>query len=215
MESPHPSVCPSVCVSHFVWTMSPEPLNRFKPNLVWWCILTRWCVIQKNWFNIFNVKVTLRGYIIKIWLFLRYLLNCRSVCNQTWFVSAASEAKSVLWKNWVTAFKVKVTAKVQNVSECLSKWYLLNCWTFYNQIWHDDASSWARLSYKKIGLLSYKKIGKLSLRSRSQWRIITIIKIWHSNISSGLLILLQLNMVWWHIIIRWIVLWKDWVSLLW
>ena len=25
---------------------------------------------------------------------------------------------SVLWKNWITAFKVKVTAKVQNVSEC-------------------------------------------------------------------------------------------------
>ena len=27
---------------------------------------------------------------------------------------------SVLWKDWVTAFKVKVTVKVQNVSECLS-----------------------------------------------------------------------------------------------
>ena len=32
-----------------------------------------------------NVKVTARAYIIKIWLFLLYLLNCWSVCNQTWF----------------------------------------------------------------------------------------------------------------------------------
>ena len=27
---------------------------------------------------------------------------------------------SVLWKNGITMFKVKITAKVQNVSECLS-----------------------------------------------------------------------------------------------
>ena len=30
-----------------------------------------------------------------------------------------------------------------------------------------------------------------------------------------MLILLQLNLVWWHIILRWIVLWKDWIALLW
>ena len=29
---------------------------------------------------------------------------------------------SVLWKNGITAFKVKVTAEVQNVGECLSRW---------------------------------------------------------------------------------------------
>ena len=33
---------------------------------------------------------------------------------------------SVLWENWITVLKVKVTVKVQNVSECLSGWYLLN-----------------------------------------------------------------------------------------
>ena len=39
----------------------------------------------------------------------------------------------------------------------------------------------------------------------------------HFNLfkSSGLLILLQLNLVWWHIIINWIVLWMDWITLLW
>ena len=26
---------------------------------------------------------------------------------------------------------------------------------------------------------------------------------------------MQLDLVWWHIIIRWIILWKDWIALLW
>ena len=41
-----------------------------------------------------------------------------------------------------------------------------------------------------------------------------IIKIWLSNMSSELLILLQLNLVWWYIIISWIVLWNDCIALL-
>ena len=40
-------------------------------------------------------------------------------------------------------------------------------------------------------------------------------QIWLFNILSELLILLQLNLVWWYIITRWIVLWKDWIALLW
>ena len=36
-----------------------------------------------------------------------------------------------------------------------------------------------------------------------------------TNILSELLILLQLTLVWWYSIIRWIVLWKDWIVLLW
>ena len=42
-----------------------------------------------------------------------------------------------------------------------------------------------------------------------------IIKIWLFNMLSELLILLQVNLVWWYIIIRWIVLWKDWIAVLW
>ena len=38
-------------------------------------------------YTIFDVKVTTRAYIIKIWLFLQYLLS-----NQTWFHSVAWEA---------------------------------------------------------------------------------------------------------------------------
>ena len=49
------SVCPSVSLPEFVWTISPTPLNHFYPNLVWWCIIMRQSVMHKNWFTIFNV----------------------------------------------------------------------------------------------------------------------------------------------------------------
>ena len=39
---------------------------------------------------------------------------------------------------------VRVTVKVQNVSECLSRWYFLNHRRFCYQIWYGDAASWAR-----------------------------------------------------------------------
>ena len=58
------------------------------------------------------------------------------------------------------------------------------------------------------------KIDLLSSRSRSQLRI-NKFKICLFNIFSELMIILQLNLVWWHIIISWIVLWKDWTALLW
>ena len=64
-------------------------------------------------FIVFNVKVTARAYIIKILLFLLYLLNSLSVCNQTVF---SIISWSVLWKNGIAAFKVKDTANVYNVS---------------------------------------------------------------------------------------------------
>ena len=61
----------------------------------------------------------------------------------------------LLKKKRITSFKVKVTAKAQNVSECprLSRWYFLNGQTFCHQTWHFDASSWAVVSCKSVGLL--------------------------------------------------------------
>ena len=44
-------------------------------------------------------------------------------------------------KNGFTALKVKVTAKVKNVSECLPRGYLLNQRTFCRQTWYDYAAS--------------------------------------------------------------------------
>ena len=40
----------------------------------------------------------------------------------------------VLGKDWFTAFKVKVTAKVENFNEWSFRWYRLNRWTFCNQM---------------------------------------------------------------------------------
>ena len=83
--------------------------------------------------------------------------------------------------------------------------FFLNRWTFYYQTWFGDASLWARLSFKKIGCCLQ---GQVTVTGN-------IIKIWLCNMSSELLILLQLNLVWWYIITRGIVLWKDWNALLW
>ena len=54
-----------LCVSDCVCSVSPEPLNHvgffvcfFNQTLYW----ESWCVMQKNWFTIFNVKVTARSY---------------------------------------------------------------------------------------------------------------------------------------------------------
>ena len=41
-----------------------------------------------------------------------------------------------------------------------------------------------------------------------------IIKMWLFNMLSELLILLQVNLVWWHITVRWIVFLKAWIALL-
>ena len=80
------SVCSSVRVSDRVRSISPEPLDQFLPNLVSWCIIMRRYVLRKNWFTIFNVKVTARAYIIKTWLFfsISSKLQVRLQPNMVW-----------------------------------------------------------------------------------------------------------------------------------
>ena len=80
----------STCQWMFVRIISFEPQNILLPNLVClWSIMSQ-SVMQKNWFTVFSVKVTARAYIIKIWLFLLFLLNCWYICNQIWLDSTAS-----------------------------------------------------------------------------------------------------------------------------
>ena len=112
------------------------------------------CVMQKNWFTVFNVKVTVRDYIIKIWLYLLYLLNYWSICNQTWFWWYNIISRSILWTNWITAYKAKVTAMVQYVSECLTGWHFLNCRIFCYQTLYGNAASCARVSCRKQKLFA-------------------------------------------------------------
>ena len=87
------SVCRSGCVSDHVHSVSPEPLYHILPNLVWRCITTR-CIMQKNWFIIYNAKFTARVYIIKIWLFFSIsskLLVCLQP-NLVWWYSIISRS---------------------------------------------------------------------------------------------------------------------------
>ena len=65
------------------------------------------CYVKKKLFAVFKVKVTVRAHMIKIWL-----SADSSDLNLVWWYIIISQ--SVLWKNWITAFKVKVTAKDQN-----------------------------------------------------------------------------------------------------
>ena len=150
----------------FSQMISSELQNILLPNLVWLCSIISLSVIQKDWFIVFNVKVTARADIIKIGRFLLYLLNCWSIYNQTWFDHTVSSARMSCEKNGITAFKVKVTGKVQNVSECLSRWYLLNHRLFCYQTWYDDTASWARVSCRTFFSFSFFLL--LSLRSRLQ-----------------------------------------------
>ena len=102
--------------------------------------------------------------------------------------------------------KVKVTEMVNNSSDCSSGLYLLDCWTFHNQTWYGNSSSWARVSCMEILFAVFK----FKVTVKDNISKICLFYIW-----SELLILWQLNLVWWHIIIRRIVLRKDWIALLW
>ena len=96
-------LCLFVLLSDFVWTISPEPFNCFNQKLTWWCVIMRRSVMNKSWVTTFNVKVTARAYIAKIWLFLvlflLYLLNFWPIINQTWFGGTTSESKVYCGKN--------------------------------------------------------------------------------------------------------------------
>ena len=95
MFSPRVRSCPL----NISWTAQPFSFF-YIPNLIWWCVIMRQCVMRKNWFTIFNLKVTVRAYIIKISLFLLLNhLNCWSVCKQTWYNRTASYA-------WVSCGKI-------------------------------------------------------------------------------------------------------------
>ena len=63
----------------FVQMISPKPPNILFPNLILSFIIMSWCIMLKDWFAIFKVKVTARAHMIKVWQFLLYLMNC-------WFV---------------------------------------------------------------------------------------------------------------------------------
>ena len=137
--SVHMSVCHPLCVSNFVLTISPELLNHFEPNLIWWCIITWQSIRQKKTGSLlqcqghreglYNQNVTISTISSK--------LLVRLQPNLVWYYS--TYARVSFGKNWITSFKVKVSAKVKNVHEYLSG-YLLNHKIFCYRTWHNDAA---------------------------------------------------------------------------
>ena len=142
--------------------------NTLLPNFGLWCIIMSWSIMQKYWRFIWS----------KFDSFYHIFWTADPLATK-FGLTVHHHRQSVLWRNGIAVFKVKVTEKCQisvNVN-CLSRWCLLNCWTVYCQTWYCDASSWARLSSKKIGLLF--------LRSRSQqgliWSTLTVPSIYLLN----------------------------------
>ena len=132
----------SKCQWMFVQMTFSESLNLLLlPNLVWWCIIISQNVLQKDWFAVFKVKVTITDNIIKICLFdiLSELLILLQL-NLVWWHIIISWI--VLWKDWIALLQQgQGQRKVQNSSECSSGCYLLSCCTFCNQTWYGDATS--------------------------------------------------------------------------
>ena len=87
-------------------------------------------------------------------------------------------SQSVLWRNWIAVFKVKVTAKLQDVHD----------------VCPDDIFRTAESFTTKLGMV-------VSSRARVYFKIIGFCCQGNRRIM--------------HIIISWIVLWKDWIALLW
>ena len=102
------------------------------------------------------------GLIIKIWLFNNIFCTYYLFATKLGLMVHHHKLECLL-KHLYAVYKVKVTAKVWNISECLSWQYLLNHLTFCNQTWYGGVLSWAGLSCKNIVLLS--------LRWKSQRRL--------------------------------------------
>ena len=143
-------------VSLCVWILSRGYLRTAQPlvtDLAWWYIIMIQSVRRKKLLSWRSRSQWGGGAGFKKlwyeWLFLLYLLNFWSICNQTWFDGTSPKSRAAC-ENCIAVFKVKVTAKDQNINEWLSRSCLLNHLTFCYQTWYDDASLWNRVSYRKI-----------------------------------------------------------------
>ena len=138
-------------------------------------------------------------------------------------------------KHWFAIFKVNITAKVQNVRECLSEWYLLNRGTFCYQTCQVDTASLARASCRKCSLLSSRSSSqreliwsnfdfiyyilwtadflatKLSLTVHHQ-KPECLVKKWIALLSNPPNIPLP-NLVWWYIVMSRSVMQNDWFAI--
>ena len=139
---------------------------------------------------IFKVKVTARAYDGSMTLSSIFSELFDSLATKLGLIVRHYKPECPV-ENGITVFKVKVTTKVWNVSECLSRWYFLNRRTFCYQIWYGDAPSWARVL--PTFCCCYLQGQGNSKGSYDQNMTL-------STILSELLISWWPNLVWWYII---------------
>ena len=170
----------------FVRMIPSEPQNVLFPNLVWWCSIMSRSIMQKKNCLLYSLSKSQRGpKWSKYDSFCYIFWTADSFATYLNWMVQHHKPECLVKEKRTTACKVKVTAKAQNVRECLSRWYLLNCQTFCRQTRYCDSSSSAGVPCKKIGLLFS--------RSRSQQGLIWLIYMTVSTISYESLILLLLT----------------------
>ena len=139
----------------FVRMIASESHNILLPNLVLWCSIMSQSFMRKKNFccccylqgqghseGSYDQNMSLSTIFSELLIHWQPNLVC-------WYIMIS---QSVLWKKLITAFRVKVTVKGQNVN-VFSRWYLLNHLTFCFQTWYCDASLRIGVSYKEIDLL--------------------------------------------------------------
>ena len=148
----------NVCPDDIFWIAEPFTtklgmvMHHYEPD----CLSKRLvCCLQGQGHN----------NIIKIWLF-NILSELLILLQAKLGLMVHHHKVDCLWKDWIALlwsrsrsqkrFRIPVNVHLE--------WYLLSCWTFCNQTWYGDATSWAKVSCKKIGLLSSS--------SGSQWGLI-------------------------------------------
>ena len=168
--------------------ISSEPQIVFSPNLVWLCGTMSQSVVQKNWFTVFNVKVTARAYIIKTWLFFtissKLLVFSRSRSQQRLVWSKYDSFYNILWTSDPFATKLCLVVHyhkpeyLTGIGLCSRPRSKQNFKMSMNVCL---AIFWITEPFTtKLGLVMYhhekdylpKKISLLSSRWRSQWRLI-------------------------------------------
>ena len=127
-------------------------------------LIMSWSVMQKKVVCYFQGQGHRTGSYDQNMSFVLYLLNCWSFCYKTLFVSTLSSAGVSYEEIGLLCsgsrsrhnFKMSMTVYPDAV------FWNAEPYTSY-QTWYGNASPWAKLSSKNIGLLSS--------RSRSQWSI--------------------------------------------
>ena len=144
----------NICRDDIFWSAEPFP-----PNLVFWCIILSQIVFQKDWFAVFKVKVTVKDYMIKMWLSnISSELLALWQLNLVWWHIITSWI--VLWKDWIALLWSRL--RLQERFKIPVNVHLA------------DIPSTAEPSVTKLGMVmhhlapvSCRKIGLLSSRSRS------------------------------------------------